>query len=89
MTKYKIVANPISGRGNGERHIPDIEEAFRKSGLEFSLVRTEYPRHAIKLTQQAVVEGYDYVIASGGDGTVNEVINGPLKRPALVKLAWG
>ena len=91
MTKYKIVANPISGRGNGERHIPDIEEAFRKSGLEFSLVRTEYPRHAIKLTQQAVVEGYDYVIASGGDGTVNEVINGLMlaKKASLGKAGMG
>lgn len=76
MTKYKIVANPVSGRGMGEHHIPDIEAAFRKSGLNFSLVRTEYPGHAIQLTQQAVTDGYDYIIASGGDGTVNEVING-------------
>jgi YegS/Rv2252/BmrU family lipid kinase len=91
MTKYKIVANPISGRGNGERHIPDIEGAFRKSGLEFSLVRTEYPGHAVKLTQQAVAEGYDYVIASGGDGTVNEVINGLMlaKKAGLAKAGMG
>ena len=69
-----IVANPNSGRGMGERHIPDIEWAFRKFKLDFSLVRTEYPGHAIKLTQQAAAEGYEYVIAAGGDGTLHEVI---------------
>jgi diacylglycerol kinase (ATP) len=91
MAKYKIIANPISGRGNGGRHIPDIEQAFRKSGLEFSLVRTEYPGHAVTLTQQAVADGYDYVIASGGDGTVNEVINGLMlaKKAGIGKAAMG
>jgi YegS/Rv2252/BmrU family lipid kinase len=91
MTKYKIIANPISGRGDGGRHIPDIEEAFRKSGLDFSLIRTEYPGHAVKLTQQAVAEGYDYVIACGGDGTANDVINGLMlaKKAGLGKAAMG
>ena len=91
MTKYKIIANPVSGRGNGERHIPDIEAAFRKSGLDFSLVRTEYPGHGVQLTQQAVAEGYVCVIASGGDGTVNEVINGLMlaKKAGLGNASMG
>ena len=91
MTKYMIIANPISGRGMGERHIPDIEWAFRKFKLDSSLVRTEYPGHAIKLAQQAVADGYNYVIASGGDGTVNEVINGLMlaKKAGLGQASMG
>jgi diacylglycerol kinase (ATP) len=41
-----------------------------------NLVRTEYSGHAIKLAQEAVKDGYDVVVAGGGDGTINEVING-------------
>ena len=45
-------------------------------GLDFDLVRTERPWHAAELAQQATQEGYGVVVAVGGDGTANEVLNG-------------
>lgn len=76
MTRYKVIVNPISGRGEGGRSIPLIEEALQGYGLRFDLVRTERPWHAAELAQQAARDGYDVVVAAGGDGTANEVLNG-------------
>jgi len=79
MTRYKIIVNPTSGRGNGERAIPLVEQMLRGHGLDFDLVRTERPWHAADLAQQAVADGYDVVVAVGGDGTANEVLNGLMR----------
>jgi diacylglycerol kinase (ATP) len=76
MTKYRIIANPIAGHGNGAKAIPVIEKSLSAHGLDFSLVRTERVGHAIELARAAALEGVDVVVASGGDGTVNEVLNG-------------
>jgi YegS/Rv2252/BmrU family lipid kinase len=76
MPKYKIIANPVAGRGAGDRCIPQIERALSEYGLDFHIVRTERPWHAAELAQEAAAEGYDVVVAAGGDGTANEVLNG-------------
>jgi diacylglycerol kinase (ATP) len=74
--QYKIIVNPTSGRGTGERSIPQIEQYLSEVGLDYDLVRTQRPWHAPELAQQAVAEGFDVVVSAGGDGTANEVING-------------
>ncbi len=76
MTHYKIIVNPISGRGSGESSIPLIEQHLRSHNLDFDLIRTQRPWHAAELAQQAVKDGFDIVVAAGGDGTANEVLNG-------------
>lgn len=76
MTHFKIIVNPLAGNGNGERMIPAIEHRMKELGLEFDLVRTERPWHAVELAAQAATEKYDVVVAAGGDGTANEVLNG-------------
>jgi diacylglycerol kinase (ATP) len=83
MHKYKLIVNPTSGRGAGEEAIPVLEQKLRQAGMDFDLVRTERPWHAAELAQQAAAEGYDVVVAVGGDGTANEVLNGLM----LAKLA--
>lgn len=75
MTHYKIIVNPVAGRGAGEHAIPLIEQTLRDY-LDFDLVRTGRPWHAAELAQQACTDGYDVVVAGGGDGTANEVLNG-------------
>lgn len=76
MPRYKIIVNPISGRGAGDRAVPLIEQLLQSHGLDFELVRTERPWHAAELAQQAIQDGYGVVVAVGGDGTANEVLNG-------------
>jgi YegS/Rv2252/BmrU family lipid kinase len=74
--RYRIIVNPVSGRGEGAADIPAAEAFLHELGLEHRTVRTERPLHAIELAQTAVREGYDVVVAMGGDGTANEVLNG-------------
>ena len=79
MPRTFIVANPTSGRGTGTRMIPIIKRLMDLHQLDYSLGITEKPWHAVELTRQAVSQGFDYVVAAGGDGTINEVLNGLLQ----------
>ncbi len=76
MADHLVIVNPVAGRGAGERVIPRIIRLLREHGISFDLVRTERPWHAAELARQAVVSGYRRVVAVGGDGTSNEVLNG-------------
>jgi YegS/Rv2252/BmrU family lipid kinase len=96
MTKYRIIANPNAGHGKGMRAIPEIERELTRLGLDFELVRTERAGHAISLARDAALAGYEVIVAAGGDGTVNEVLNGLMEartssenRPALGVLCTG
>ena len=53
-----------------------MKTALAMVGVEYDLVLTERPSHATELSQQAVVQGYDPIIAAGGDGLLSEVLNG-------------
>jgi len=75
MGKYRLIVNPTAGGGRARQSIPDIDRRLRKSGLDFDLVQTERPWHAVALAQAAAAE-VDVVVAVGGDGTANEVLNG-------------
>jgi YegS/Rv2252/BmrU family lipid kinase len=79
MTTYKLIVNPTAGRGTGEQASQQIELLLSRYGLEFDLVRTEQPWHAAELAQEAAIEGYGVVVAVGGDGTANEVLNGLMR----------
>ena len=78
---YRIIVNPTAGRGEGERAVPRIEKLLRDQGLDYELVRTERPWHAAELAQEAAEMGVDVVVAVGGDGTANEVLNGLMQVP--------
>lgn len=73
---YKIILNPAAGNNNGLKAMPQIEQLARQHNLAYSLARTEHPGHGIELARQAVIDGYEVIVAAGGDGTANEVLNG-------------
>ncbi len=79
MLKHKIILNPISGRGFAERARPQIEKTLHELSVDFDLVCSERPWHAAELAEQAAREGYAVVVAAGGDGTANEVLNGLMR----------
>lgn len=76
MKRYCVIVNPTAGKGAGKKAIPEIEALLQSLAVDYDLVLTEYPGHAIRLAEEAVSNGYETVVAVGGDGTANEVING-------------
>jgi len=79
--KIKIILNPMADMGNAWRVARDLRSITEQhGGIDWS--GTVYPGHAIELAKQAGEQGYDLVIAMGGDGTVHEVMNGLMQVPA-------
>jgi diacylglycerol kinase (ATP) len=76
MPGYKIIVNPISGRGAGQRSLPTITQLADNFLGDYDIETTTHPLHAIELAREAVLQGCHTIIAVGGDGTANEVING-------------
>ncbi len=72
----KVILNPYAARWEAKRRQPEAEAALQASGVEYELVVSQHPGHGIELAAQAAGEGFDPVIAAGGDSTYNEVVNG-------------
>src|SRR5437879_7967149 len=73
-----LIHNPnAGGGGKGRRRTLDAaRHIFAAGGIESELAETTGPGHATEIAQRAAFEGRGLVIACGGDGTLNEVING-------------
>lgn len=76
MEKARIIYNPTSGREAIKKALPDILEKFEVAGYETSTHATTGEGDATEAAKIAVERGYDLIVAAGGDGTINEVING-------------
>ncbi len=74
----KVIVNPVAGAYSTRRKWPRISKLLRHVGLSFDYEYTEGVGHAIELARAAASDGYRYLVAVGGDGTVNEVANGIL-----------
>jgi len=78
--KIKIILNPMADMGNAWKVANDLRPLITEYGnADWS--GTVYPTHATELAKQAGEQGYDMVIAMGGDGTVHEVVNGLMQLP--------
>jgi YegS/Rv2252/BmrU family lipid kinase len=76
--RAKVILNPHADHGRGRQCQAVIEAAARPFG-GVTVVLTEYAGHGRELARQAAAEGYDMVVAAGGDGTVSEVVNGLMR----------
>lgn len=73
MKKALAIINPISGTGS-KKSLPELlGRAYSNLPYELFLTYTKEAGHGYELARRAASEGYDHVIAVGGDGTVNEV----------------
>ena len=70
------IVNPIAGGWGAQARLDELVRIFHDAGAHVDIVRTPGPSEATRLAHDAVEEGYGRVLAIGGDGTVNEVVNG-------------
>lgn len=75
MTKYLFIVNPNARNGTIGKMWPKVEEEILIRGMNHSTFYTQEPRHAEEIAREEA-KNFDVIIATGGDGTVNEVANG-------------
>jgi diacylglycerol kinase family enzyme len=81
-----IIVNERANAGNGARRWRKVEAALRNSGMAFDVASTESEAAAERVVAAAASHGHDVVVAAGGDGTVNSVLNAILTNRTDVAL---
>ena len=76
MTRAFVVVNPAAGGGRTARAWPVVAAELNRLGLAYESVHTTRRGHATDLARAAAAAGWPLVVAVGGDGTLNEVVNG-------------
>ena len=76
LSYARVIVNPVAGAGRTAKKWPQIMALLRGIGLRFDYDLTEAPGHAIELAKSATKRGYKLVVSVGGDGTINEIVNG-------------
>ena len=74
--RVKFVVNPVAGNKKAARIWPDLERYSRAVLGDISGEFTERAGDATRITRKALRDGYETIVAVGGDGTTNEVVNG-------------
>ena len=82
---FHIISNPKAGKKKSRKVIEIVKEIFGKRGVDYTLYETQEAGDGTKFAKQASEEGATDFIVVGGDGTVNEVLNG-LKEPEKCRL---
>lgn len=89
--KYLLLYNPVSGKGKFKNKIPYIKRAFKERNLILDIYESKSAKDLINKSKLEAANYYCYLV-SGGDGTVNEVINGIMasdQKPVLAILPSG
>lgn len=91
-----LIYNPVANQGGAQKSFQKVQDLFKVYDFNYDLILTEYPGHALDIAKQEAESGRELIIAAGGDGTMNEVINGLMradlkdnKRPKMGVLPVG
>ncbi len=87
MKDYAIIYNPTSAAGKSKKMFELMQSTLQNMQIQYDLFQTEYFGHAIPLAEQLANDGYR-VIAAGGDGTCNEVLNGVIQSKTKALLGF-
>ena len=74
--RIMFIVNPASSNGKTRRRWPLIKNILDTKGVDYDFRMTGGPLEAMELTRNSLLEGFPVVTAVGGDGTLNEVVNG-------------
>jgi YegS/Rv2252/BmrU family lipid kinase len=76
VNKYLFIFNPKAGAGNDIVFKEELLRVLDNYLINYKLVETSAPKHAYRYTQEYISFGYKHFVIVGGDGTLNEVVNG-------------
>ena len=74
-----VICNGKAGRGGVKNHLPEVKTLLEQREIDYLVRETEGPGHATELAREALDGGAQVVVAMGGDGTINEVVNGMMR----------
>ena len=72
MERFCLIGNPTSGNGKGSAYLKNASAELTARSVPFAIKETQYPGHASALAKEAIGEGFDVIVAVGGDGTLRE-----------------
>lgn len=81
--KATVIFNPSAGRGRGGAIAARVQSCLARHGLDIELHATQHPKEAETIAARSATQT-DIIVAVGGDGTVNEVVNGMTGSGALL-----
>lgn len=84
-----LIVNPEASKGKGRKKAAEICRCLDRNHLVFSMSFTTGKGHAEKLAFDGATEGFYKIVAVGGDGTVNEVVNGIMRSGFSDKVKMG
>ena len=86
-----LICNSRSGRGGVGRTLPEVRAQLEERKLDYEVRYTDGPGHATALAREALGQGFRFLVAVGGDGTIHEVVNGMLEddRPVNAEAVLG
>jgi YegS/Rv2252/BmrU family lipid kinase len=85
--KWLIIVNPNAGVKKGGKDWPQISQLLDSAGIFHLCVLTEHRNHANQLAGEFIQEGYRNIAVVGGDGTMNEVVNGIFQQKYIAPSA--
>lgn len=76
IPQWYFIINPVAGNGRGTKYWQKIQLLLKQFNINFDFGISTYAQHSTHLASYAILKGHRYIAAVGGDGTINEVING-------------
>jgi diacylglycerol kinase (ATP) len=89
VPRTRLIVNPVAGRDTAPAHLPDINERLRTAFGDVDIVMTVGGGDAERAARQAAADGYERLIVVGGDGTLNEALNGAAAVERLAAVTFG
>lgn len=89
MSEVAFIINPQARRGRARKYLAELRRFVAERLPEAHVLITEAPGHAALLAREAAARGYSRIFSVGGDGTLNEVVNGLMALPKAARPAVG